>query len=89
MILFLLSCLELLSSLHPTVCVFIDLLNGFLFKVLEHLFDRYLKSLSCVSAKLCFSVPTVVGWLGSDGGILINIDCVSGLVFRNLIWGCL
>lgn len=79
----------LLVRLTSKVCVFIDLLNGFLFKVLELLFNHYLKSLSCVSAILCFSGSTVVGLLGSDGGILINIDCVSGLVFRHLIWGCL
>lgn len=62
-ILFLLSCLELFSSLHPTACVFIDLINGFVhffFKVLELLFNSYLKSLSYVSAILCFSGPTGV-----------------------------
>lgn len=57
--------------------------------MLEHLFNSYLKSLSYVSSILCFSGPKVVGLLGSDGGILINIDCVSGLVSRHLILGCL
>lgn len=41
-------------------CIFIDLINGFvhfLFKVLEHLFNSYLKSLSYVSSILCFSEP--------------------------------
>lgn len=67
MILFLLSCLELFSSFHPTVCV-----NGFIhsiFKVLDHILEFF--GSPCLVLELYFisrSIPA--GLLSSRGDIL-------------------
>lgn len=49
-----------------------------LFKIVEHINNSYLKSLSCASAIMHFSGPIAVGLLTSAGDITVLAihDCV-------------
>lgn len=74
MIIFLLSCLEMLSVFHLNVCVFIVFIKAFIhiLRSLDIFTVVILKSLSCVSPKLHLvgGVSCYIGFLASGGCIL-------------------
>lgn len=79
-------CLELFSLFHPA-CLFMNLLSVFiriLFKVLDLSIIAILKSLSCVSATLHFSVPSVERFTDFWWEHIVCSFYVSVLVSRRL-----